>query len=166
VRRPQTGPTIIAPQSYIIRVELPATAEDRRLQGAYIQRDRLNVEICRSRTKYLVIKGALLKKGEPVLKKVTKIVESPHDYLFIANFYSSDRAEMEQYINGGDLAALRTWEIDLSSVPLFRQYARNPHPQGITINFDLGIEIDSVSARAVWYYERRRGGVFVLKQFA
>jgi len=140
--------------------------EDKRSQAAYIWRTHLNVEVCGSRTRYLVVKGALLKKGEPVLKTFRKFCEGPHDNLFVANFYSSEHAEMERYVNGGDLAFLSTWEIDLSNVPAFRTYAANPHPQGIHIDFDLGIEIDSVSARAVWYYGGRRRGTFNLDTFS
>ncbi|KAF9505411.1 hypothetical protein BS47DRAFT_1400430 [Hydnum rufescens UP504] len=142
VRRALTSPTIIAAKSYIISAELPATVEDRRLQGAYIKRNHLNVEICS--TRYLVTKGAVLKKGDPVLKPCRKFCGGPRDYTFPAHFYCSERAERESYINGGDLAFLKTWEIELKDIPSFRSYVRHPHPGGLEIDFALGIEIDSV----------------------
>jgi len=163
VRRILTSPTIIAPKSYIISAELPATVEDRRLQGAFIRRTRLNVEICESRTRYLVTKGAVLRKGEAVRKHCRKFCAGPLDYTFLAHFYSSARAEREPYVNGGDLVFLTTWKIELKNIPSFRSYVRHPDPEGLEIDFELGIEIDSVSVRAVWFYEGRSQGVIGLE---
>ncbi|KAF9505320.1 hypothetical protein BS47DRAFT_558685 [Hydnum rufescens UP504] len=165
VQRVLTSPTIIAAKSYIISAELPATEEDRRLQGAFIHRTRREVEICASRSRYLVTKGAVLRKGEPVLKQCRKFCEGPLDYTFRANFYSSERAERERYVNGGDLTLLMSWTIVLRDIPSFRSYARHPHPEGLDIDFELGIEIDSVSVQAVWFYEGRRQGAIGLESF-
>jgi hypothetical protein len=114
------------------------------------------IVIFSTRSRYLVVKGALLKKGEPVLKTFRKFCAGPDgeqrryccatsfkessvpscsylDNIFIANFYSSEHAETERYVNGGDLALLSRWEIDLGNVSAFRSYAANPHPRGIYI---------------------------------
>ncbi|KAF9511521.1 hypothetical protein BS47DRAFT_1166375 [Hydnum rufescens UP504] len=67
-----------------------------------------------SEVQYLVIGGALLGKGEPVLQEFTK-----------ASSNLSDSAEILCDTSGGNLGPIQDWEIDLSDISLFKRNARN-----------------------------------------
>ncbi|KAF9514266.1 hypothetical protein BS47DRAFT_1361793 [Hydnum rufescens UP504] len=100
---------------------------------------------------YLVVKGALLKKGEPVLQEFMKTSSSLSDFVFITRVYTSDSAEIRADTSGGDLEYIQNWEIDLSAVSLFKQHARILLGIGLIqvgglffcVVFEIGIEIES-----------------------
>ncbi|KAF9508045.1 hypothetical protein BS47DRAFT_1384888 [Hydnum rufescens UP504] len=53
------------------------------------------------KTHYLVVKGALLRKGVAVLENMTKFSKDSSDSLFVARLYASDSAEVEEDTSRG-----------------------------------------------------------------
>ncbi|KAF9508046.1 hypothetical protein BS47DRAFT_1384889 [Hydnum rufescens UP504] len=92
---------------------------------------------------YLVVKGALLRKGEPVLHEFTKTSSSPSDSVFVARVYSSDSAEIRADTSGGYLEHIHDWEIDLSDTSLFKYNVQNAAWNRFDTVFEIGVEIDS-----------------------
>ncbi|KAG6334314.1 hypothetical protein ID866_4779 [Astraeus odoratus] len=68
--------TVIAPRSYIMKVKLPAEPEDWLKRPAYIRDNSVNVPICENRLQYLVVKGAILRKGQRLKTKFCKFSQN------------------------------------------------------------------------------------------
>ncbi|KAF9503719.1 hypothetical protein BS47DRAFT_1402134 [Hydnum rufescens UP504] len=136
IRRHKGAPRIIASKSYII--------DDDWLERSF-------------QCSGLVVKGAVLRKGEPVLQEFTKTSSSPSDSVFIARVYTSDSAEIRPDTSRGDLEHIQDWEIDLSDTSLFKQNARNSPRNRFDTVFEIGIEIASQEAHVVWFCDGRRG---------
>ncbi|KAH0833971.1 D-arabinono-1,4-lactone oxidase-domain-containing protein [Lanmaoa asiatica] len=120
--------TVIAPRAYIMKVKLPAEPEDWLKRPAYIKENKASVPICENRLQYLVMKGAILRKGQRVKTKFCKFSQNGQDCKFVA----------------GETTELCKWTVDLSSLPTFQQNAGIPQPNGFYTEFELGLEMDSV----------------------
>ncbi|OJA20948.1 hypothetical protein AZE42_03492 [Rhizopogon vesiculosus] len=145
--------TVIAPRSYIMKVKLPAEAEDWAKRPAYIKENNANIPICDNRLQYLVMKGAILRKGQILKTKFCKFSQNGQDCIFVAVLYTSDSDKMMRYTDEGETTELCKWTVNLSSLPTFQQNASIPQPNGFFTEFELGLEIDSAEVRGVLYYE-------------
>ncbi|KAF9505886.1 hypothetical protein BS47DRAFT_1306012 [Hydnum rufescens UP504] len=142
IPRPIGAPTVIAPKSYIIGIG-PNVAISPGGNCSSGNPAGVMMDFNKVFEYYLVVKGALLKKGEPVLHEFTKTSSSPSDSVFVARIYSSDSAEVRTDTSGGDLEHLHDWEIDISHTSLFKHNAQNSPGNRFDTVFDIGIEIDS-----------------------
>jgi len=147
IQRPIGAPTIIASKSYAIGVgaNLAIKSEDSRT--APTAPDVFEAQ-------YLLVKGALLKKGTPVLETFRKTSRVQTDTIFIARLYSSDSAEIYSDTSAGALEHIIDWDINLTLAPSFKWDAQD----GLTAAFDIGIEIESRQAHAVWFYDGKECG--------
>lgn len=145
--------TVIAPRSYIMKVKLPAEPEDWAKRPAYIKENNANIPICDNRLQYLVMKGAILRKGQVLRTKFCKFSQNGQDCIFVAVLYTSDSDKMMRYTDEGETTELCRWTVNLSSLPTFQQNASIPQPNGFFTEFELGLEIDSAEVRGVLFYE-------------
>ncbi|KAH7882185.1 actin-like ATPase domain-containing protein [Phlebopus sp. FC_14] len=149
--------TVIAPRSYIMKasVKLPAEPEDWIKRPAYIRENSANVPICENRLQYLVVKGAILRKGQRVKTKFCKFSQNGQgaDCNFVAVLYTSESDKMMRYTDEGETMELCKWTVDLSTLPTFQQNAQMPVPNGFYTEFELGLEMDSAEVRGVLFYE-------------
>ncbi|KAI5983887.1 actin-like ATPase domain-containing protein [Pisolithus albus] len=145
--------TVIAPRSYIVKVKLPAEPEDWIKRPAYIKENSASVPICENRLQYLVVKGAILRKGQRVKTKFCKFSQDGQDTNFVAVLYTSDTDKIMRYTDEGETMELCKWTVDLSTLPSFQQNANIPHRNGFYTEFELGLEMDSAEVRGVLFYE-------------
>lgn len=156
-RRPLVSSTIV-PRSYIMKVKLPAEPEDWLKRPAYIRENEAGVSICENRLQYLVVKGAILRKGQRVKTKFCKFSQSAQDRVFVATLYTSDTDKVMRYTDEGETMELCKWTVDLSSLPNFQQNANMPHPNGFYTEFELGLELDSAEVRGILLYQGQEWG--------
>jgi len=145
--------TVIVPRAYIMKVKLPAEPEDWLKRPAYIRENNASVPICENRLQYLVIKGAILRKGQRVRTKFCKFSQNSQDCHFVAVLYTSDSDKIMRYTDEGETTELCKWTVDLSSLPTFQQNASVAQPTGFYTDFELGLEMDSAEVRGVLFYE-------------
>ncbi|KAF8556771.1 actin-like ATPase domain-containing protein [Imleria badia] len=145
--------TVIVPRAYIMKVKLPAEPEDWLKRPAYIKENSASVPICENRLQYLVMKGAILRKGQRVITKFCKFSHSRQDCNFVAVLYTSESDKLMRYTDEGETTELCKWTVDLSSLPTFQQNANIPQPNGFYTEFELGLEMDSAEVRGVLFYK-------------
>ncbi|KIJ18146.1 hypothetical protein PAXINDRAFT_167416 [Paxillus involutus ATCC 200175] len=145
--------TVIAPRSYIMKVKLPAEPEDWLKRPAYIRENNASIPICENRLQYLVMKGAILRKGQRVKTKFCKFSQNSQDWNFVAVLFTSESDKMMRYTDEGETTELCKWTVDLSTLPTFQHNANNPQPNGFYTEFELGLEMDSAEVRGVLFYE-------------
>ncbi|KAF9228091.1 actin-like ATPase domain-containing protein [Gyrodon lividus] len=145
--------TVISPRSYIMKVKLPADPEDWLKRPAYIKENNASVPICENRLQYLVMKGAILRKGQRVKTKFCKFSQNGRDCNFVAVLYTAESDKMMRYTDEGETTELCKWTVDLSTLPTFQRNANNPQPSGFYTEFELGLEMDSAEVRGVLLYE-------------
>ncbi|KAG8215222.1 hypothetical protein J3R82DRAFT_8765 [Butyriboletus roseoflavus] len=117
--------TVIAPRAYIMK-----SPEDWLKRPAYIKENNASVPICENRLQYLVMKGAILRKGQRVKTKFCKFSQNGQDCNFVAVLYTSESDKMMRYTDEGETTELCKWTVDLSSLPTFQQNASAPQPSG------------------------------------
>ncbi|KAG2143858.1 actin-like ATPase domain-containing protein [Suillus cothurnatus] len=137
--------TVIAPRSYIMKVKLPAEPEDWAKRPAYIKENNANVPICDNRLQYLVMKGAILRKGQILRTKFCKFSQNGQDCIFVAVLYTSDSDKMMRYTDEGETMELCRWTVNLNSLPTFQHNASIPQPNGFFTGF--------AEVRGVLFYE-------------
>ncbi|KAH8101329.1 actin-like ATPase domain-containing protein [Cristinia sonorae] len=150
--------SIIAPQSYMMKVKLPAEPEDHLKRPAYIRENDAGVSVCDNRLQYLVVKGAILRKGQRLRHKFCKFSQTGQDRAFVATLYTSDTDKIMRYTDEGETIELCNWTVDLSVLPSFQQYAAVPRPNGFYTEFELGLELDSAEVRGVLMHEGQDWG--------
>lgn len=147
-RRPLVS-SVIAPQSYMMKVKLPAEPEDHLKRPAYIRTNDAGVAICENRLQYLVAKGAILRKGQRVKHKFCKFSQNGQDRMFVATLYTADSDRIMRYTDEGETEKLCDWTVDLSVLPSFQQNAQQPSANGFYTEFELGLELDSAEVRGI-----------------
>ncbi|KAG9311082.1 actin-like ATPase domain-containing protein [Chiua virens] len=145
--------TMIVPRAYIMKVKLPAEPEDWLKRPAYIKENSSRVAICENRLQYLVMKGAILRKGQRVRTKFCKFSQNSQDCNFVAVLYTAESDKIMRYTDEGELTELCKWTVNLSSLPTFQQNASVAQPSGFYTEFELGLEMDSAEVRGVLFYE-------------
>jgi len=156
-RRPLVS-SVIAPRSYLMKVKLPAEEEDKRRRPAYIRENDAGVQICENRLQYLVVKGAILRKGQRLKTKFCKFSADANDRTFVADLYTSETDQMLRYTDEGQIQDLCKWTVDLGTLPTFRLYSQQPHPNGFYTDFELGLELDSAEVRGVLLHQGQEWG--------
>ncbi|KDQ54562.1 hypothetical protein JAAARDRAFT_38238 [Jaapia argillacea MUCL 33604] len=156
-RRPLVSSAIV-PRSYIMKVKLPADQEDWMKRPAYIRENDSGVSVCENRLQYLVIKGAILRKGQRVRTKFCKFSQSAQDHMFVATLYTSDSDKVMRYSDEGETTELCKWTVDLASLPTFQRNANLPQPNGFYTEFELGLELDSAEVRGILMFEGQEWG--------
>ncbi|THH09897.1 hypothetical protein EW146_g8542 [Bondarzewia mesenterica] len=180
-RRPLVS-SVVAPRSYIMKVKLPADAEDLMKRPAYITQNNAGVPICENRLQYLVAKGAILRKGK--FSQSGQGARAFCDRIFVATLYTSDIDKIMRYTDEGETTELCKWTVDIGSLPSFQ--VRDPlpalgaaseragffflirlaipgeresaEPNGFYTNFELGLELDSAEVRGILLYEGQEWG--------
>jgi len=147
-RRPLVS-SIIAPHSYMMKVKLPADPEDQLKRPAYIRENDAGVPICENRLQYLVVKGAILRKGQRIKSKYCKFSQSAQDRMFVATLYTSELDKIMRYTDEGETTELCRWTVDLGVLPSFQQNANIPSSNGFYTEFEIGLELDSVEVRGI-----------------
>ncbi|KAJ3557489.1 hypothetical protein NM688_g1454 [Phlebia brevispora] len=180
-RRPLVS-SVVAPQSYMLQVKLPAEQEDELKRPAYIQTNNAAADFAVHRLQYLVAKGAILRKGQRVTQKFCKFIQSGQDRMFVATLYSSESDKIMRYtdevgigfqrhghvgevtasLRQGETMELCKWTVDLSVLPSFQQHAASPHPNGFYCAFELGLELDSAEVRGLLVHEGQDWGYVVV----
>jgi len=145
--------TVIAPRSYIMKVKLPAEPEDWAKRPAYIRENNAGIPICDNRLQYLVMKGAIIRKGQQVKTKFCKFSQNAQDCVFVAVLYTADSDKMMRYSDEGETIELCKWTVDLSSLPSFQRNSSMPQPNGFFTEFEIGLELDSAEVRGILFYE-------------
>jgi len=148
-RRPLVS-SVVAPRAYIMRVKLPAEQTDFNMRPAYIQKNQAGISICENRLKYLVQKGAIIRKGQMIRAPFCKYSANTADRLFVAVLYTSEVDREMRYTDEGETTELCKWTVDLGSLPTFQQFAQSQ--QGFYTEFELGLELDSAEVRGVVLY--------------
>jgi len=156
-RRPLIS-TIVSPKAYIMKVKLPAEEQDHLMRPAYITTNQFGTAVCENRLKYLVTKGALVRKGQMIRASFSKFSQTPQDRVFVAVLYTSSVDKVMRYTDEGEITELCKWTVDLGTLRPFQNYALNPTGQGFTTEFELGLELDSAEVRGVVIYEGREVG--------
>ncbi|KAG8787696.1 hypothetical protein FRC15_008371 [Serendipita sp. 397] len=123
-RRPLVS-SIVVPRAYIMRVKLPAEQEDYMKRPAYIQINQAGTAICENRLKYLVQKGAIVRKGQTIRAPFCKFSANASDRLFVAVLYTSEVDKEMRYTDEGETIELCKWTVDLGTLPPFQQYAQS-----------------------------------------
>ncbi|OCH88943.1 actin-like ATPase domain-containing protein [Obba rivulosa] len=144
--------SVIAPQSYMMKVKLPAEPEDWLKRPAYIRENDAGVSICENRLQYLVAKGAILRKGQRIKTKFCKFSQTPQDRMFVATLFTSDTDKIMRYTDEGETTELCKWTVDLGVLPTFLQNSQVPNANGFYTEFELGLELDSAEVRGVLVY--------------
>ncbi|CAE6398596.1 unnamed protein product [Rhizoctonia solani] len=155
--------SVIAPRAYIMKVKLPADAEDWQKRPAYISQNNAGVSICENRLQYLVQKGAILRKGQRVKTKFCKFSQGPQDSTFVAVLYTSDSERVMRYTDEGETTELCKWTVDLSTLPSYGEHARMGGTNGFYTEFELGLELDSAEVRGVLLYNGDEWGRVVFE---
>ncbi|KAI0370869.1 actin-like ATPase domain-containing protein [Pilatotrama ljubarskyi] len=150
--------SVIAPQSYMLKVKLPAEREDWLKRPAYIRENDAGVAICENRLQYLVAKGAILRKGQRLKTTFCKFSQTPSDRMFVATLYTSDSDKIMRYTDEGEISELCKWTIDLGALPSFQQNSSVPNSNGFYTEFELGLELDSAEVRGVLIYQGQDWG--------
>ncbi|EGO02840.1 hypothetical protein SERLA73DRAFT_176256 [Serpula lacrymans var. lacrymans S7.3] len=145
--------SVVVPRSYLMQVKLPAEPEDWAKRPAYIKENSAGVSICEKRLQYLVVKGAILRRGQRIKTKFCKFSQTSQDYTFVAVLYTSDTDKMHRYTDEGETTELCKWTVDLSTLPAFQHNASIPQPQGFFTEFELGLEVDSAEVRGILLHE-------------
>ncbi|KAJ3486412.1 hypothetical protein NLI96_g4257 [Meripilus lineatus] len=156
-RRPLVS-SVIAPQSYMMKVKLPAESEDQLKRPAYIHENDAGVPICENRLQYLVAKGAILRKGQRLKHKFCKFSQNGQDRMFVATLYSSDSDKIMRYTDEGETQELCKWTVDLGVLPTFQQNSGMPNRNGFYTEFELGLELDSAEVRGILIHEGQDWG--------
>lgn len=156
-RRPLVS-SVIAPQSYMMKVKLPAEPEDHLKRPAYIRTNDAGVSVCENRLQYLIAKGAILRKGQRVKHKFCKFSQSGQDRMFVATLYTADNDKIMRYTDEGETMELCKWTVDLNVLPSFQENASMPHPTGFYTEFELGLELDSAEVRGILVHEGQDWG--------
>ncbi|THH28180.1 hypothetical protein EUX98_g6007 [Antrodiella citrinella] len=151
-RRPLVS-SVVAPQSYMMKVKLPADPEDHLKRPAYIRENDAGVPVCDNRLQYLVGKGAILRKGQRLRHKFCKFSQNGQ-----ATLYASDSEKIMRYTDEGETTELCKWTVDLSVLPSFQQNAVRQAGNGFYTEFELGLELDSAEVRGVLIHEGRDWG--------
>ncbi|KAG8820632.1 hypothetical protein FRC17_010099 [Serendipita sp. 399] len=154
-RRPLVS-SIVVPRAYIMRVKLPAEPEDFMKRPAYIQTNQAGAAICENRLKYLVQKGAIIRKGQMIKSPFCKYSANVSDRLFVAVLYTSEVDKEMRYTDEGETIELCKWTVDLGTLPPFQQFAQSQ--QGFYTEFELGLELDSAEVRGVVLYKGQEVG--------
>ncbi|KAI0052499.1 actin-like ATPase domain-containing protein [Auriscalpium vulgare] len=165
--RRQLVSSIVAPRSYMMKVKLPAEAEDHMRRPAYVGQNNAGIAICENRLQYLVAKGAILRKGcvPPLRAAFAKFSQTSQDRIFVATLYTSDVDKIMRYTDEGETTELCKWTVDISSLPSFQENANLPKPHGFYTDFELGLELDSAEVRGVLLYEGQEWGRVVFDFF-
>jgi hypothetical protein len=156
-RRPLVS-SVISPQSYMMKVKLPAESEDWMKRPAYIKENDAGVPVCENRLQYLVAKGAVLRKGQRLKRKFCKFSQTGQDRIFDAIIYTSRSDKIMRYSDEGEIVELCKWTVDLGSLPSFQENSNMPHPNGFYTEFELGLELDSAEVRGILIYEGQDWG--------
>ncbi|KAJ3921005.1 hypothetical protein F5877DRAFT_36885 [Lentinula edodes] len=164
-RRPLVA-SVIAPRSYIMKarrhyVKLPAEQEDWHKRPAYIRNNDAGYPICENR-RYLVQKGAIIRKGQRLTTKFCKFSQSVQDSSFVAVLYTSESNKIMRYNDEGETTELCKWTVDLSSLPAFQQNALMGQSSGFYTEFEIGLELDSAEVRGILLYNNQEWGRSVL----
>jgi len=141
-----------------MKVKLPAEEEDKRRRPAYIRENDAGVQICENRLQYLVVKGAILRKGQRLKTKFCKFSANANDRTFVADLYTSETDQILRYTDEGQIQDLCKWTVDLGTLPTFRHYSQLPHPNGFYTDFELGLELDSAEVRGVLLHQGQEWG--------
>ncbi|TFK82502.1 actin-like ATPase domain-containing protein [Polyporus arcularius HHB13444] len=156
-RRPLVS-SVVAPQSYMLKVKLPAEQEDWLKRPAYIRDNDAGVAICENRLQYLIAKGAILRKGQRLKATFCKFSQTASDRTFVATLYTSDTDKIMRYTDEGEINELCKWTIDLGALPSFQHNASIPNSTGFYTEFELGLELDSAEVRGVLIYQGQDWG--------
>ncbi|KAJ7260968.1 actin-like ATPase domain-containing protein [Mycena haematopus] len=141
---------LVVPQSYVMKVKLPAEPEDRIHRPGYIYVNDAGVEICENRLQYLAQKGAIIRKGQRITTRFCKFSRTRNDTTFTATLYTSS-SSTARYADDED-AALRelcVWKADVGVLAAFQEAAQRNPGGGFYTDFELGLEIDSAEVRGV-----------------
>lgn len=149
--------SVISPRAYIMKVKLPADQEDWLKRPAYIVKNDAGSYVCQNRLKYLVSKGAIIRKGQRLTSTFCKYSHSPSDSSFVATMLTSDSDRIMRYIDEGELTELCNWTVDLTSLPTFKQNAA-ANMTGFYTEFELGLELDSAEIRGVLLHNGQECG--------
>jgi len=151
-RRPLVS-SVIAPQSYMMKVKLPADADDWMKRPAYIRENDAGISICENRLQYLVAKGAVLRKGQRLKRKFCKFSQSGQDRIFDAVIFTSPSEKLMRYSDEGEISELCKWTVDLGTLPSFQENSNLPNPNGFYTEFEIALELDSAEVRGILIYE-------------
>jgi len=141
-----------------MKVKLPAEPEDWQKRPAYIRNNDAGIAICENRLQYLVVKGAILRKGQRLTTKFCKFSQHARDNTFVATLFTSDSEKVMRYTDEGELMELCKWTVDLSTLPTFQQNASLPQGNGFYTEFELGLELDSAEVRGILLYNNQEWG--------
>ncbi|TFK97809.1 hypothetical protein BDV98DRAFT_534864 [Pterulicium gracile] len=154
----------IAPRSYVMKVKLPAEPADEQLRPAYISTNSAGVRVCENRLQYLLVKGAVMRKGQRITTKFCKYSTSPNDSHFPATLYTSpDASNTYRYADEASLSDLCKWHVDLAALPSFKQNASTASGGGFYTEFELGVELDCAEVRGILLSEGQEWGRVVFE---
>ncbi|PFH45983.1 hypothetical protein AMATHDRAFT_157088 [Amanita thiersii Skay4041] len=136
---------VIAPCSYIIKVQLPAEAEDWQKRPAYIRINEAGAPICDNRLQYLITKGAIFRKGLLLVHTYMRVLDSS----FITTLFTSNSEKVMRYTDEGDMTELCKWTVALSSLPAFKLQQNISKSGGFYTDFELGLELDGNKVQGI-----------------
>jgi len=132
--------SIISPRSYCMKVKLPAEQVDRLYRPHFLARNQAGMEVCENRLSYLVVKGAVLRKGERLRSRFCRFVSATESSIFTASLFASDHETIWRWTDEGETRELCHWTVDLGGLPCYADVVKSG---GAYVEFDLGLEVVS-----------------------
>ncbi|KAF6747910.1 actin-like ATPase domain-containing protein [Ephemerocybe angulata] len=167
--------SVIASQSYILKVDMPAEDEDWHKRPVYIKIYDSGETVCENRLEYLVTKGAIVPKGQRFRTKVCNYTPSSSgtysritssliakDSGFVVTLYTSNSDQIMRYLDQGEVLEVCKWNVGLPSLQVLHPNATISTKPTIFPHLEIGLELDSLEARVMLTYQGQEWGSVTL----
>ncbi|KAH9948487.1 actin-like ATPase domain-containing protein [Amylocystis lapponica] len=149
-----------------LSVKFPAELEDWLKRPAYIRTNNNGAYVCENRQeflRYLVAKGAILRKGQRLRTKSCKYSQTAEDRMFVATLHILGTDRIMRYMDEGETTQLCQWTVDLGVLLSFQHNASMPHASGFYADFEFGLDLDSSEIRGALIYKEEDWSHVVLE---
>ncbi|KAG8705825.1 hypothetical protein FRC09_002740 [Ceratobasidium sp. 395] len=159
----ESVPVVIAPRAYMIRGSQPVEPEDRQKRPQFIRQNKAGAEVCQNRLRYLVRKGASVRKGKSIVLKLRKLSKSLDDSVFAGTLYTSDSDRDMRYADEEGVLQMCIFKVDLSSLPHFGVSAKHRNQTEFDTPFEISFEFHSAEVRGALLHNGEDWGSIVFE---
>ncbi|KAG8702172.1 hypothetical protein FRC09_004916 [Ceratobasidium sp. 395] len=156
-------PVVIAPRAYMIRGSQSVEPEDRQKRPQFIRQNKAGAEVCQNRLRYLVRKGASVRKGKSIVLKLRKLSKSLDDSVFAGTLYTSDSDYGMRYADEEGVLQMCIFKVDLSSLPHFGLSAKHRNQTEFDTPFEIGFEFHSAEVRGALLHDGKEWNPIVFE---
>ncbi|KAF9508048.1 hypothetical protein BS47DRAFT_1350776 [Hydnum rufescens UP504] len=150
-----TVTSVIPSQSVVMRVRLPAEAEDKRMRPAYITTSG-GMHFCENRLQYIIKKGVGVQKGSRVETELRKFSAAPYDSIFETVIYTSNDDRTMRYTDQGETNELCLCRVDLKELAQLQGTCQGRVTHGVLTL--LGFDLSTAEIRGDLLYRERKFG--------